>query len=340
MTDNISAIEQTPDAALRITAQTIAEAAVRIAPHTIKTPLMESPLLNNLLGIRLLVKAECLQHTGAFKLRGASNVIWSLDDNVKHVVAYSSGNHAQGVARAAASRGIKATIVMPEDAPVNKVEGTRAFGAEVVYYDRYSESREDIGEAITKKYDAALVRPYEDVRIIAGQGTVGHEIAAQCVAMNITPDALLCCCGGGGLIAGTSIAMKSSFPDIDIWSAEPVNYDDTKRSLESGAIQTADISKKSICDAIVTPQPGEMTFAINRKNLTGGAVVSDELALRAIATAFKYLKIIIEPGGAVALAAALDGQYPAGAKTVIAVASGGNIDNQIFARALDAGALI
>lgn len=340
MADPTLLTEQSPAAALEISAQTIANAADRIAPYIIQTPLVESPRLNDLLGIRLLVKAECLQHTGAFKLRGASNAIWLLDDNVRHVVAYSSGNHAQGVSRAAASRKIKATIIMPEDAPLNKVEGTRAFGADIVTYDRYAQSREEIGEAITRAYGAELIRPYEDVRIIAGQGTVGHEIAVQCASMNITPDALLCCCGGGGLIAGTSIALKAAFPDIDIWSAEPAFYDDTKRSLESGSIQTADTSKMSICDAIVTPQPGDMTFAINRKNLSGGAVVSDEMALKAIATAFKYLKIVIEPGGAVAFAAALDGQYPKNAKTVIAVASGGNIDDAMFMRALDAGSLV
>ena len=190
MIDTKAAIEQTTDAALQITAKTIADAAIRIAPHTIQTPLMESPLLNQLLGIRLLIKAECLQHTGAFKLRGASNVIWSLGDEVKHVVAYSSGNHAQGVARAAASRGIKATIVMPEDAPANKVEGTRAFGAEIVFYDRYSQSREEIGEAITKAHNAELVRPYEDVRIIVAEVTqlvVDHPIG-ECELLRLRVD--------------------------------------------------------------------------------------------------------------------------------------------------------
>ena len=329
-------LPQTPEGALQIDIATIEAAANRIRPHIFKTPLLESPRLNDFLGFRLLIKAEALQHTGSFKLRGATNAVWSLGDEVRHVVAFSSGNHAQGVARAVTTRDINATIIMPADTPATKIEGTKAYGAEVVTYDRYSESREDIGAALSQKLNADLIKPYDDVRVIAGQGTVGLEIARQAAAMGIVPDALLCCCGGGGLIAGTSIALHAHFPDTKIWCAEPEFYDDTKRSLESGERQRAQTEKTSICDAIVTPEPGVLTFPINRTHLSGGAVVSDEHVLKTVATLFKHLKIIVEPGGAVAVAAALTGQIPKNAQTIVAVASGGNIDADMFKRALDA----
>ena len=329
-------LPQTPEGALQIDIATIEAAANRIRPHIFKTPLLESPRLNDFLGFRLLIKAEALQHTGSFKLRGATNAVWSLGDEVRHVVAFSSGNHAQGVARAVTTRGINATIIMPADTPATKIEGTKAYGAEVVTYDRYSESREDIGAALSQKLNADLIKPYDDVRVIAGQGTVGLEIARQAAAMGIVPDALLCCCGGGGLIAGTSIALHAHFPDTKIWCAEPEFYDDTKRSLESGERQHAQTEKTSLCDAIVTPEPGVLTFPINRTHLSGGAVVSDEHVLKTVATLFKHLKIIVEPGGAVAVAAALTGQIPKDAQTIVAVASGGNIDADMFKRALDA----
>jgi threonine dehydratase len=329
-------LPQTPEGALQIDIAAIEAAANLIRPHIFKTPLLESPRLNDFLGFRLLIKAEALQHTGSFKLRGATNAVWSLSDDVRHVVAFSSGNHAQGVARAVTTRGINATIIMPADTPATKIEGTKAYGAEVVTYDRYSESREDIGAALSQKLNADLIKPYDDVRVIAGQGTVGLEIARQAAAMGIVPDALLCCCGGGGLIAGTSIALHAHFPDTKIWCAEPEFYDDTKRSLESGERQRAQTEKTSICDAIVTPEPGVLTFPINRTHLSGGAVVSDEHVLKTVATLFKHLKIIVEPGGAVAVAAALTGQIPKDAQTIVVVASGGNIDADMFKRALDA----
>jgi threonine dehydratase len=206
-------------------------------------------------------------------------------------------------------------------------------------YDRYTETREDIGAEIAIKKQAQLIKPYDDIRVIAGQGTVGLEIAAQAAAKRAKVDAIICCCGGGGLIAGISIAASDQIPGVKIWSAEPEFYDDTLRSLTSGKIETADINQPSICDAIVTPQPGQLTFPINKNFLSGGAVVTDRDALKAIATAFKHLKIVIEPGGAVALAAVLTGQYPQGSSTVVAIASGGNIDTQMFQRALDEGPL-
>jgi threonine dehydratase len=265
--------------------------------------------------------------------------VWSLDDTVTDVVAFSSGNHAQGVARAAASRGLHATIVMPKDSPAGKIEGTKAYGAEVILYDRYTESREGIATEIADKKQAHLIKPYDDVRVIAGQGTVGLEIAAQAEAKQATVDAIICCCGGGGLIAGMSIAASNLISGVKIWSAEPEFYDDTLRSLTSGERETADINQPSICDAIVTPQPGQLTFPINKRLLSGGAVISDRDCLQAIATAFKHLKIVIEPGGAAALAAILTGQYPQEASTVVAVASGGNIDAHMFQQALAEGPL-
>ena len=318
----------------------IRAAATRIAPYTVRTPLVESPRLNDWLGFRLLVKAECLQHTGSFKLRGATNTVMSLPDSITDVVAYSSGNHAQAVARAASLRGMRAVIVMPQDAPAMKIEGTKAHGAEVVTYDRYHESREEIGGAIAAERGAELIPPFEDVRVMAGQGTVGLEIARQCAEMGAVPDHVVCCCGGGGLIAGLSTAVRSELPTTTIWAAEPADFDDTIRSLASGRIETVDPAARSICDAVVTPAPGDMTFAINRTTLAGGFGVSDDLVLRAMATAFKHLKLVIEPGGAVALAAALDGRLPADTGCAVAVASGGNVDAEMFTRALQAGPLV
>ena len=317
----------------------IRAAADRIAAHSIRTPLLESPRVNDWLGFRLLVKCENLQHTGSFKLRGATNAVMSLPDSVTDVVAYSSGNHAQAVARAASRRGMRAVIVMPEDAPALKIEGTRAYGAEIVTYDRYAESREEIGGTIAAERNAELIRPFEDVRVIAGQGTIGLEIAAQCAELGVAPQHVISCCGGGGLIAGVSLAVTSRMPATKVWAAEPEGFDDTIRSLESGQIVSVDPASRSICDAVVTPSPGEITFAINRTTLAGGFAVSDELVLQVMATAFKHLKLVIEPGGAVALAAALDGRLPSGTDCAVAVASGGNVDPEMFASALAAGPL-
>ena len=317
----------------------IRAAADRIAAHSIRTPLLESPRVNDWLGFRLLVKCENLQHTGSFKLRGATNAVMSLPDSVTDVVAYSSGNHAQAVARAASRRGMRAVIVMPEDAPALKIEGTRAYGAEIVTYDRYAESREEIGGTIAAERNAELIRPFEDVRVIAGQGTIGLEIAAQCAEIGAAPQHVISCCGGGGLIAGVSLAVTSRMPATKVWAAEPEGFDDTIRSLESGQIVSVDPASRSICDAVVTPSPGEITFAINRTTLAGGFAVSDELVLQVMATAFKHLKLVIEPGGAVALAAALDRRLASGTDCAVAVASGGNVDPEMFARALAAGPL-
>ena len=325
--------------AAAITLDTIRDASARISGNIVRTPLLESPRLNDALGFRLLVKPECLQHTGSFKLRGASNAVISLNESVTDVVAFSSGNHAQAVARAASLCGMKATIVMPEDAPTMKIEGTSAFGGHVVTYDRYTESREEIGASIAAETGATLIAPFEDPRVIAGQGTVGLEISEQCAEMGIIPDHVIVCCGGGGLIAGTSLAITEMMPKTDVWAAEPKDFDDTIRSLASGNRETVPPGNRSICDAVVTPQPGEITFAINRHTLAGGFAVSDALVLRTMATAFKHLKLVAEPGGSVALAAALDGRLPRNTTCAVAVVSGGNVDAAMFEEALAAGAL-
>lgn len=327
------------DIAAGISLHTIQDAAARIAPHIVRTPLLESPRLSKALGFRLLVKPECLQHTGSFKLRGAVNAVMSLDKSVSAVVAFSSGNHAQAVAWAASLRGMKATIVMPEDAPAMKIEGTIAYGGHVVTYDRYSESREEIGGAIAAETGAALIAPFEDPNVIAGQGTIGLEIAEQCAEMAITPDHVTVCCGGGGLIAGTSLAITNMIPGTKVWAVEPEGFDDTIRSLASGKREKVPADNRSICDAIVTPQPGEITFAINSQTLAGGFAVSDSLVLQTMATAFKHLKLVAEPGGSVALAAALDKRLPGDTRCAIAVISGGNADAAMFEKALAAGAL-
>lgn len=314
----------------------IVDAARRLRGHAVTTPLLNAPALDAMVGGRLLLKAEPLQRTGSFKFRGAYNRISRIPEEERGngVVAWSSGNHAQGVAAAAALLGVQATIVMPSDAPTPKVENTRALGAEVVPYDRYSESREEIGAGLASERGATIVRPYDDPWIIAGQGTVGLEAAAQATALGLVPDAALVCCGGGGLIAGTSLALKDHLPGIAVHPVEPQGFDDTARSLAAGKRQANDPEARSLCDALLAPEPGELTFAINRETLAEGLMVSDDEALVAVAVAFRHLKIVLEPGGAVALAAALSGKLDCRDKTVIVVLSGGNVAPEIFSRAI------
>ena len=306
----------------------IKRAARLLKSHVVRTPLLESELLNEQLGGRILFKAENLQRTGSFKIRGATNKILSISPEKRQqgVVAYSSGNHAQGVAAAAASVGISATIVIPEDAPELKIANTRAYGAKVVLYDRYHQSREAIAADIAEREGRIIVPPYDDLDIIAGQGTVGLEIAEQLDEMSINIDALLCPCGGGGLISGVSTALKFFLPDLSIYSVEPAGFDDTLRSLESNQRVANDPEAYSICDAIVTPMPGELTFAINRQLLQGGLAVSDDAAMKAVVEAYVRLKLVVEPGAAVGLAAILSGEYRLEGKTVVVIFSGGNID--------------
>jgi threonine dehydratase len=314
--------------------QDVLKASDRIAPFVNRTPLLTSPTLNSLLGGVLLIKAEPLQLTGSFKFRGACNAVQMLDDDIKTVVAWSSGNHAQAISYAARTRGLKAIIVMPEDAPAVKISGTMNLGGEIVTYDRYSESREEIGMALAEAHKATLIPPYDYAPVIAGQGTIGIEIAEQLDEMSMDADQVICCTGGGGLLSGLCLGLHHHKPDIKIYAAEPEGLDDFKRSLDKGERVSNDPEARSICDAIVTPMPGAMTFPINQNHVTDGLVVSDDDVLDAMAKTFDHFKLVVEPGGAVAIASALTGKIDTAGKTTIAVASGGNVDKEMFGRAL------
>ncbi len=318
----------------------VVAAAKRIEGFAVKTPLLEAPLLNAKLGGRLLLKAEPLQRTGSFKFRGAYNAISQIpaDKRKNGVVAFSSGNHAQGVAAAAQMLGMPAWIIMPEDAPAIKIARTKAFGATVVPYDRYTQDREKMGLELQAKYGATLVKPYDDPNIISGQGTIGLEIAQQCEALGVKPDAVVVCCGGGGLVSGTALALSGALPGVPVYAAEPVGFDDTKRSLEAGTRIKNDPDARSICDALLAPTPGEMTFALNSKLLKGGFAVTDDEVKRAMATLFQEFKLVAEPGGAVAATAVLAGKLPIKGKTIVAVVSGGNVDPATFVDALSLAA--
>ena len=316
----------------------ITAAADRLAGHVVRTPLLESTRLNDQVGGRLLIKAECLQRTGSFKFRGAFNRMSLIPDGRRAagVVAYSSGNHAQGVAAAARAFGVAATIVMPKDAPSIKVANTKADGGEVVFYDRYRDVREEIGARLAEERGATIVKPYDDPGIIAGQGTIGLEIAAQLATLETPADAVLVPCGGGGLVSGIALALNSALPGVPVYAVEPAAFDDTRRSLVAGSRLANDPAARSICDALLAPTPGEITFWLNHQLLAGGLTASDEAARAAMAAAFDAFKIVVEPGGAVALAAALTGQLDIGGKTVVVVASGGNVDPAVFTGALAA----
>jgi threonine dehydratase len=285
------------------------------------TPLIEHPVLNALVGARVLLKAENLQRVGAFKFRGAYNKIAQVDIAAYPggVVACSSGNHAQGVAAAATLRGLKSTIVMPADAPRMKIERTKAFGGEVVPYDRVREDRDAIAQAICEKRGAAYIHPFDDPDVIAGQGTAGLEMMEQAAAMGAVPDIVLVGASGGGLIGGVSLAVKEKNPATQIWSVEPAGFDDLARSLRQGERQRNEALSGSICDALLAATPGELTFAMAKKNLAGGLSVTDDEARAAVRFAFRELKLVVEPGGAVSLAAILAKKLPIEGKTVAAV---------------------
>lgn len=324
---------------MTLSIETIRAAAQRIQGEIVHTPLLESALLNAELGGRVLFKAECLQRTGSFKVRGALNKLLALtpEQRDRGVVAYSSGNHAQGVAAAAAALGIHAKIIIPEDAPALKIANTRAYGAEVILYDRYTENREAIGQALAEQEGRVLVKPYDDYEIMSGQGTVGLEIAESLHERGIWADAVLCPCGGGGLVAGVATAMNALSPTTDVYAVEPEDFDDTRRSLLSGARECNDRAGGSVCDSIVTPQPGELTFAENLKRLSGGLVVSEDNVREAVRVAFMHLKLAVEPGGVVGLAALLGDAYDVRGKTVVVVLSGGNIDVTVALLCLQKG---
>jgi len=321
---------------MSITLTDIQAAADRLRGQAVETPLIESPALNARLGGRVFVKPETLQRAGAFKFRGAYNRLSQLtaDERRRGVVAFSSGNHAQGVALAAQLLGCPALIVMPSDSPAVKVAGTRGFGAEIRFYDRFTEDRVAIADEIAAERGCVVVPSYDDPHIIAGQGTLGIEIVEQAAGRGASLDVLLCCVGGGGLIAGTSTAVKALSPSTAIWGVEPAGFDETRRSLESGRRETIDPDARSICDALLTPIPGELTFPINRANLSGIVAVTDAEVAEAMRYAFSVLKLVVEPGGCVALAAALAGKIEVTGKTSAIVLSGGNVDPDLFARVL------
>ncbi len=312
-------------------------AAARLKHHAVTTPLLSSQRLDARLGGRLLVKAECLQRTGSFKFRGAYNALAQLDAAKRRagVVAYSSGNHAQGVAAAAALLGMPAVIVMPFDAPAIKIANTRADGAEIVFYDRYAEDREAIAARIARERDAELLPPFDDARIIAGQGTIGLEIAAEAAAHGLRLDAAIASCSGGGLVTGLALALMEERPGIEVYAAEPDGFDDMRRSLAAGERVTNDPAARSICDALLAPMPGSITFALARRLLAGSIAVSDDDVRHAMRVAFEDFKLVLEPGGAAALAAVLSGKIAIENKNVVVVASGGNVDRATFAAALN-----
>jgi threonine dehydratase len=313
----------------------IEAAARRMAGHVRRTPLLNAPLLDKAAGRRIFVKAECLQLTGSFKARGGWSAVSALSSEARAqgVIAFSSGNHAQGVAHAAAQHGAPCVILMPSDAPAVKIANTRAYGAEVVLYDRQTQDRDAIGAKLSAARGLTLIKPYDDPQVIAGQGCVGLEIAEQAQAVGITEAPVFVCCGGGGLASGIALALQSRAPGLTVRTAEPQGFDDMARSLASGHRQRNPAATGSICDAILTPSPGELTLPILSTLSGPGAVVTDDQALQAMALAFTHLRIVLEPGGAVALAAALfSDDLP---ETVIAVATGGNVDPATFAIALD-----
>jgi threonine dehydratase len=318
-----------------VTPAMIEAAAARMAGHVRRTPLLNAPLLDRTAGRRILVKAECLQVTGSFKARGGWSAVSALspEARARGVIAYSSGNHAQGVAHAAARHGAPCVILMPLDAPQVKIANTRAYGAEVVLYDRATEDRDAIGARLSAERGLTLIKPYDDPQVIAGQGTVGLELAEQAERAGVDAAPVFVCCGGGGLSAGIALALQTRAPGLQVRTAEPARFDDMARSLASGQRERNPAASGSICDAILTPAPGELTLPILQRLAGPGAVVTDDQALQAMALAFTHLRIVLEPGGAVALAAALFGQdLP---DTVVAVATGGNVDPAVFATALE-----
>ena len=315
-----------------LTPQEIDKAHERIFSLIIKTPLISSETINKRTNANVYFKLENLQWTGSFKLRGASNKISLLSNEEKSrgIVSYSSGNHAQAVAYASNLFGVKATIIMPKNAPSIKIENTKKYGADVVLYDSMHEGREKIASEIARKENKTIVKPYDDLDVIAGQGTVGKEIVEQLKLQNIQPDIFLCCCGGGGLIAGSSTYLKYAFPNIKNFAVEPEEFNDTQLSLKNNSIVNNKESAKSICDALLAPQPGNVTFPINQTILDGGLAVSDKEVKKTIIELAEDMKIVVEPGGSVAATALLTDKISVQNKNVVVMISGGNIDYKLF----------
>ncbi len=316
----------------------VAAAARRMNGVIVRTPMLRNALLDELAGGAILLKPECLQRTGSFKLRGATNAVLQLNEAQRRagVVTHSSGNHGQAVGCAAAAAGAEATVFMPADAPAVKRDATRRWGATVIPYDRQTDDREALSTAFAARTGATLVPPFEHPHVIAGQGTLALELAADAAAAGLRLDALLVCTGGGGMVAGCALAVEAVSPGTQVWAVEPEGSDDTRRSLQTGVRQGNAPGGSTLCDALLSPMPGALTFAVNQPRLAGGVVVSDAEVLAAMRFAFTHLKLVLEPGGAVALAALLSGRFRAEGRVVGAVLSGGNVDPGVFGRALAA----
>ncbi len=319
---------------LPVTVADIDAAAATIRPYAFRTPLLHSPAVDEATGARVYFKAEVLQRTGSFKFRGAFNKLASIPEQRRGagVVAFSSGNHAQGVAAAAQIFRMPATIVMPEDAPASKIARTKSYGANVVLYDRDREDREAIARALMAQSGATLVPPYDDPLIVAGQGTVGREIAEDFAIMGLAPEIVVAPASGGGLVAGTALAVKAKFPEARVYAAEPDGYDDHARSLEANQRLSHSAQGRTICDALMAAMPGEITFAVNQRLLAGGVTATDAEVGHAVGVLFRDLKLVVEPGGAVGFAALLAGKLDARGRTLAIVLSGGNVDADVFAR--------
>jgi threonine dehydratase len=322
---------------MTVSIDSIRAAATRLKGVAIATPLLSNKFLNEQLDAQVFIKPECLQHIGAFKFRGAYNRLSQLsnDERMLGVVAFSSGNHAQGIALAAKMLGIEATIVMPSDAPQLKLEGTRSLGATVRQFDRLTESREEIAYKIAQESGAIVVPSFDDFDVMAGQGTVGLEIVDQLAEQSLAADIVLTPCGGGGLMAGTSTAVKALLPDAKIYGVEQENFDDHYLSKQAGKRVEVNGHALTMCDALMTKTPGEKTWEINSKNVDEFLVVTEDDIARAVSYAFRYLKLVVEPGGAVALAALLSKKLDISGKIVAIVLSGGNIDNTTLQRCLN-----
>lgn len=317
------------------TAADVADAHLRLRDWVVETPVLESEPLNRRIGMRVLFKAECLQRGGSFKIRGALNRMLQLShaERSAGVVAFSSGNHARAVALAATWLGTRATILMPSDAPRIKLDGTRELGAEIVLYDRERDDREAIAARLAAERGAALVPPFDHPHVIAGQGTAALELAGWLVARHTTLDALYVPCGGGGLVAGSALALRSIFADCAVYAVEPVGYTDHADSLAAGERRMLTSHPATLCDGLRAPTPGAITFAINKRELAGAVAVDDETVLEAMALAAAHLKLVVEPSGAVALAALLK-DPPRGRRCVGVILSGGNVDPELLSKAL------
>jgi threonine dehydratase len=320
------------------TFEDVRAAAARLAGRIVHTPLLRHRLLDEVTGAMVVVKPEPLQRTGSFKLRGATNAALLLPSEARRggIVTHSSGNHGQACAAAAHMLGMSATIAMPSDAPAIKVEATRRWGAEIVAFDRHGVDRDALAETLAAERGATLIPPFDHPDVIAGQGTAALELLEDAAALGLVPDAFAVCTGGGGLTAGCVLALEALAPKAEVFAVEPEGWDDTRRSLEAGRRVANEAPGSGLCDALLAKQPGALTFAINHRHLAGGVVVTEAEIFRAMRFAFEHLKIVAEPGGAVALAAVLAGKVAARGGVIGVVISGGNVDPAVFARALAA----